>query len=150
MIEIRLLGEDDGGLLDRSADGVFDGPVVGRWRDEFLADPRHHLAVAVDESLVVGMASAVHYVHPDKPPELWINEIGVAPNHRRRGIGRQLVRCLLAHARVLGCSEAWVLTDRENVPARALFSAVGGAESDSPVSFEFGLCRPEGDDSNRD
>jgi hypothetical protein len=34
---------------------------------------------------VVGFASAVHYVHPDKAPELWINEVGVAePGDRIR------------------------------------------------------------------
>ena len=62
------------------------------WTAEFLADSRHHLAVAVDEGRVVGMASAVHYVHPDKPPELWINEVGVAPTHRGLGIGRAPAR----------------------------------------------------------
>ena len=31
----------------------------------------------MDEEQIVGFASAVHYVHPDKPPELWINEMGV-------------------------------------------------------------------------
>jgi len=41
-------------------------------------DPRHHLVVAV-EHVVVGFCSAVDYIQPDKPPELWINEVGVAP-----------------------------------------------------------------------
>ena len=53
-----------------------------------VADPRHHLVVACAGSTVVGMATALHYVHPDKPPELWINEVGVAPPYRRRALAR--------------------------------------------------------------
>jgi hypothetical protein len=49
---------------------------------QFLSDPRHHLAVAIDEGWVVGMASAVHYVHPDKAPQLFINEVAVTPPYQ--------------------------------------------------------------------
>jgi hypothetical protein len=79
MTAVRLLGPGDAAVLDRVVEGVFDNPIDPLWRAEFFADPRHHLAVAIDGDLVVGMASAVHYVHPDKPPELWVNEVGVAP-----------------------------------------------------------------------
>src|SRR6185503_2317671 len=56
------------------ASHVFDNPIDPRWAAEFLADGRHHLAVAFDGDVVVGMASAVHHLHPDKPPELRIYE----------------------------------------------------------------------------
>jgi hypothetical protein len=82
-IEIRLLQPGDAALLDQVAPDVFDHPVDQRWSVEFFSDPRHHLVVALDEKLVVGFASAVHYVHPDKPPELFINEVGVAPSYQR-------------------------------------------------------------------
>ena len=73
MTAIRLLGPGESAVLDRVADCVFDNPVDPRWAAEFFADPRHHLAVALDGGVVIGMASAVHYVHPDKPPQLWVN-----------------------------------------------------------------------------
>ena len=128
--EIRLLGPDDGVVLDRVADQVFDDAVRHDWAREFLGDPRHHLVVAIDDETVVGFASGVHYVHPDKPPELWINEVGVAPAYHRRGIGRRLLTMLLAHGRSLGCREAWVLTEDDNEPARGLYTAMGGIESE--------------------
>ena len=105
-IIIRVLGPDDTAVLEQVAVDVFDNEVDPRWSAEFLADPRHHLAVALDDGQVVGMASAVHYVHPDKPPELWINEVAVAPSHHHRGIGRQLLDALFARGRTLGCQEA--------------------------------------------
>src|SRR6516165_12429688 len=108
-IEIKVLGPEDAGLLTALAPDVFDDPIdVGRAR-EFLADPRHHLVVAVDDGQVVGFVSAVHYLHPDKPhPELWINEVGVAETHRGRGLETRLLRSLLAVAQGLGCAEACV------------------------------------------
>lgn len=132
-IIIRVLGPDDTAVLEQVAVDVFDNEVDPRWSAEFLADPRHHLAVALDDGQVVGMASAVHYVHPDKPPELWINEVAVAPSHRHRGIGRQLLDALFARGRTLGCQEAWVLTEQNNAAARGLYGAVGGVEAPEPV-----------------
>jgi aminoglycoside 6'-N-acetyltransferase I len=141
-IDIRLLGPNDRAVLSRVADDVFDGPVVERWTRECLTDARHHLVVALDDDVVVGMASAVHYVHPDKAPQLWINEVGVAPTHRRRGIGRRLLDALLAHGRTLGCTEAWLGTEEDNVPARGLYESAG-SEAERFVLYAFPLA-PDG------
>ena len=82
--------------------------------------------MAIDGGELVGFASAVHYVHPDKPVQLWINEVGVAERWRRRGVGRRLVEALLAHARTLGCEEVWVATEHDNVAAQQLYASTGG------------------------
>jgi GNAT superfamily N-acetyltransferase len=100
---IRLLGPGDASLLDRVAPEVFDNPIDPRRTAEFLVDGRHHLAVAFDGDVVVGMASAVHHVHPDKPPELWIYEVGVAPPYRGQGVGRRLLQALFERGREPGC-----------------------------------------------
>jgi ribosomal protein S18 acetylase RimI-like enzyme len=140
---VRVLGSAEGALLGNVVTGVFDNPIDPRWSAEFFADPRHHLAVAVDDETtqVVGMASGVHYVHPDKPPELWINEVGVAPAYQGRGIGRRVVAALLDHARSLGCSEAWLLTSDDNTAARRMYAAAGGVEDEERqvmVAFRLG------------
>jgi aminoglycoside 6'-N-acetyltransferase I len=88
----------------------------------------------------VGFASGVHYVHPDKPAELWINEVGVAPSHLRRGLAQALLRLLFDVGRSLGCSQAWVLTDRENTAAMRLYASVGGnCGEHEHLMFEFEL-----------
>jgi aminoglycoside 6'-N-acetyltransferase I len=139
-IEIRLLRAGDLAVLDKVVDGVFDGPVQERLAREFLADARHHLAVAIERGVVVGMASAVDYVHPDKEAQLWINEIGVAPTHQRRGIGRLLLDTLLEHGRALGCTEAWLGTEKDNVAARRLYESAGG-KAEPFVLYSFALER---------
>jgi aminoglycoside 6'-N-acetyltransferase I len=137
-VEIRLLGTGDVTALGRVAPDVFDGPVDERWSAEFAADARHHLAIALDGGCVVGMASAVHYVHPDKGPDLWVNEVAVAATHQGQGVGRRLLDALLEHGRTLGCREAWVLTDETNAVARRLYSHVGGVES-TAIMYTFPL-----------
>jgi len=144
-IEIRVLRRDEGTILENVAPDVFDDPVIQQVAEQFLGDPRHHLAVAIDGKLVVGLASGVHYLHPDKPqPEFWINEVGVAPAHQAQGLGKALMRSLLAVAQSLGCAEAWVLTERNNTPALRLYKAIGGAQApDETVMFTFRLDRTQ-------
>ena len=98
-VQIQVLGVGDEAVLADVAPDVFDHPVQPGLVAEFLADPRHHLAVAREAGRIVGFASAVHYVHPDKPPELWVNEVGVAETHQRRGLATGLLRALFAAAR---------------------------------------------------
>lgn len=145
-VDIRVLAPHEGALLARVAADVFDGPIEEQWATEFLADARHHIAIALDDGLVVGMATGVHYVHPDKPAELWINEVGVAPTHEGRGIGRRMLGALLDHAAALGCTEAWVLTEQSNVAARRMYMGAGGLEvTERPVMFTFALEPADGD-----
>lgn len=150
---IRLLGPADAALVCDFSPDVFDGPPVPALTAAFLSDPRHHLVAAINGGQIVGFVSAVHYGHPDKPDELWINEVGVATTHQRRGLGRQLMQAMLDHGRSLGCRNAWVLTEQSNTPARRLYAETGGVEAPVPiVLFEFPLadpppiqpCHPEG------
>lgn len=143
-IEIRVLGSTEYAVLENVAPDVFDNPIDPRYCTEFLADPRHHIVVALASGRVIGMASAVHYVHPDKAPELWINEVGVAHSYRGQGIGKRLLRALLDYGFELGCTEAWVLTEQKNVAAKRLYVSIGGKEEvDEIAYFSFTLEKGE-------
>ncbi|HVH11797.1 MAG TPA: GNAT family N-acetyltransferase [Longimicrobium sp.] len=134
-----MLAADEAAVLDRVAPDVFDHAVDPRWCAEFFADPRHHLAVAMDGAEVVGFASGVHYVHPDKPPELFVNEVGVAATHQGWGLACRLMRTLLDHGRSLGCVQAWVGTDRDNAAANRLYASAGGVP-EAFVLYAFDLA----------
>ncbi len=141
MLEIRVLRPGDESVLGHVALDVFDELIDLQLAREFLRDEHHHLVVALETDLVIGFASGVTYLHPDKPLELWINEVGVAPTHQRRGVGRDLVNALLDLGRTLGCQAAWVLTERSNTSARRLYAAAGGLESTEDTilyAFELG------------
>jgi len=140
MIDIRVLSSADLAILMNVAEDVFDNPINESYAREFLDDPRHHMVVAILEGVVIGFVSAVHYIHPDKPRELWINEVGVAPAHHGKGIGKAIMKELLKLGNEIGCVNAWVLTDRSNAAGNGLYKSVGGlaAEGDT-VMYEFGL-----------
>ncbi len=141
-IEIELLTSGSGHRLSRVAADVFDDALRPEMVEEFLNDPRHHIVVATAGDTVIGFASAVHYVHPDKAPELWVNEVGVAPVFQRRGIASKMLAVLLDHGRQLGCVSAWVLTENDNVAALTLYERTGGRRLEpDPVLLEFTLNR---------
>jgi ribosomal protein S18 acetylase RimI-like enzyme len=139
-IVIKILHAGDEEVLANVAEDVFDEAVDPGAAARFLADPRHHVAVALEGGKVVGFATGMHYFHPDKPvPELFVDEVGVAPSHQGRGLGKAVVTALLQHGRELGCGAAWVLTDRENTAAMRLYAACGGKAPSDHVMFSFDL-----------
>ncbi len=109
-IRVRFATLADRDLL-LTAEDLFDDPPQREWLDAFLQDPRHHLAIAVDQTECIGFLSAVDYVHPDKPPQMWINELGVIDSRRREGVATALIDAAKNKAKSLNCSELWVLAD---------------------------------------
>ena len=139
-VEVRLLTASDLAVLERVEADVFDHPIQPALAERFLSTPGNLLAVATDSGTVVGMASAIAYVHPDKPLQLFINEVGVSARVRGRGIGKRLMRALLEQGRALGCTEAWVATETGNAPARALYDSLAGTEdADHAVVYTWKL-----------
>ena len=136
MIDVKILKVGEDYILQNVAQEVFDNPIKPEQTAAFLKDPLHHLAVALDGDLVVGMASAVKYFHPDKEPCLWINEVGVAPNYRKQGIAKSLIHALLKTGRECGCDGAWVLTEKSNPIAMQLYASTGAVGVDQ-VMFSY-------------
>lgn len=148
MVNIRILASSECSVLENVASDVFDSPPKPHLVSEFLQDPRHHLAVAITErQLVVGMASGVHYVHPDKEPQMFINEVGVSSAYQGQGIGKQLLAALLQRASELGCTEAWTATEPDNSRAQSLYARLGAVKDETPfVMFTFPVSRPDASD----
>jgi ribosomal protein S18 acetylase RimI-like enzyme len=147
-IEIKVLQSGDESVLMNVADDVFDNPIDAKLTKEFLEDRRHHIAVAIDDGVVVGFASAIDYIHPDKPPELYINEVGLAPTHQRRGLGKAVLKALFEVGRAHNCRVAWTVTDRSNTAAVALYTSVGGTEgaddegpNNATIGYSFALLK---------
>jgi GNAT superfamily N-acetyltransferase len=133
MIEVRLLAAGDAGLVEAAPPDLFDDPVDAAATRRFLADPRHAMAAAIEDGVLVGFASAVRYAHPDKAREqFWVNEVAVLESHRRQGLGKAMMAALEAEARRAGCFEMWVGTEVSNAAARSLYAASGGVEDAEP------------------
>ncbi len=138
--EIRMAGLDDLEFICAVDSDIFDFPVERDWAREFLQDPRHHLAIAVVDGRIIGMASGIHYLHPDKASQLFITEAGVDVCFQGRGVGRKLIRKLCEHGAQIGCTGAWVATENTNEAARKCYTAAGGRESnDLCILYEYPL-----------
>jgi ribosomal protein S18 acetylase RimI-like enzyme len=125
-VEIRRVGPADAALFERVAEAVFDEPVDPSRLTAYLAAPGHLMLVALHDGVVVAQLAAVIHRHPDKPTELYIDEVGVAPTMHRQGIARAMLREMLALGKALRCEESWVGTEPDNVPARGLYESFGG------------------------
>ncbi|UED85632.1 GNAT family N-acetyltransferase [Streptomyces profundus] len=112
-----------------SAGPLYDERPRPAWAERFLASPGHHLLLAYAEGAEgpVGMVTGVEMTHPDKGTEMFLHELGVAPSHRRRGVGRGLVEALAELARERGCHGMWVAVDTDNEPALATYRSAGGS-----------------------
>lgn len=124
-LEIRKLTIGDDAVLSQVAGDVFDEPIDPARLKDYLADPSHHMFVAIADGLAVGQCAAVVHRHPDKVTELYIDEVGVAPAFQRQGIARKMLEAMFALGRELGCGEAWVGTENDNTPARRLYEERG-------------------------
>lgn len=127
-------------LLNNVNQNVFDNKVQPDYLRGFLANPANILAVATINDQVVGMASGIAYYHPDKPLQLFVNEVSVADEYLRRGIAKKLLAVLLERGKAMGCDLAWVATEVDNAPACALYKSFGFKEDEQKaVVFSHAL-----------
>jgi ribosomal protein S18 acetylase RimI-like enzyme len=139
MLKTRRLTSGDLGLLDNIAADVFDGQIDRVRMAAYLDAPGHMLIVAVIEQQVVGQVAACLHQHVDQAPALYIDNLGVAPAFQRRGIARRLVDEMLDWGASSGCRQAWLVTEPDNVAARALYTA-RGARAEPIVMFSYELA----------
>ncbi|WP_421787308.1 GNAT family N-acetyltransferase [Hyphobacterium sp.] len=137
---IHPLHPGDEAHLTPITDGVFDNLIDADASRDYLANPDNHLIVARDGESIVGFVSATRQIHPDKPAgELFIQEIGVAPTHRRQGIATALMRALFEEARAGGCTLAWLAVDPDDAAALAFYKSLGGKAPEKQLHVDFDL-----------
>jgi ribosomal protein S18 acetylase RimI-like enzyme len=118
---------------------LYDGPPRRDAVERFVGDPTHHLLLAYDGERPVGFVSGVEMTHPDKGTEMFLYELAVDEDRRRRGVGRALVEALTELARARGCYDVWVLTEEENEAAVATYRRAGGSAPSTHIMIEFPL-----------
>ena len=127
-MRIARITAQDLDLLLAVSPGLFDHPIRPDQARAFLDNPLNHLFLAFDGDLAVGMVSATVLLHPDKPPALFINEVGTRESHRRRGIATALMAAMLEHGRAIGCQGIWLGTEPDNTAALGLYRKLRASE----------------------
>ena len=92
-----------------------------------LADPKKGtIFVARDGRQVVAMASLLYTVSTAEGGKAALFEdLVVAPEHRKRGIGQALLKHVVAEARKEGVLRITLLTDMQNERAQAMYRRAG-------------------------
>jgi GNAT superfamily N-acetyltransferase len=126
------------------AAALFDDPIDIGATGAFLADERHHLLIGYIGGQPAGFATAVELLHPDKPqPEMFLYELGVAEEYRRRGVATALMQRLVELCHERNCGEMFVLTDERNAAGAATYAKAGGKPEAAGVMFTWDWRREE-------
>ncbi|MAK81558.1 N-acetyltransferase [Phenylobacterium sp.] len=123
-IVIHGVTAENADLLAKVADDVFDEDITPDRLGPFLAAAGHVMFVAVEADLVVGQIRGMVHVQPDRASDLYIDNLGVAPSHKRRGIGRQLIAALVRWGEAQGCTYAWLATESDNDEAISFYESL--------------------------
>lgn len=138
-ITVRRMQPGDEAAFASIAPDVFDEPIHPERLAAYLREPGHIMVLAFEGDLVVGQCAGVLHKHPDKTTELYVDEVGTASTHRRLGIARLMMDELFAWGRELGCVEAWLGTETDNEPAKALYRGYRPTEDETIQYFLFDL-----------
>ena len=133
---LHRLAPTNAALLEQVAEDVFDDDIDPEQVAAYLAEPGHLMVVATVDGQVVGQCQAVVHRHVDKPTELYIDNLGVAPAFKRQGIARRMVDETLAWGGEFGCRTTWVLTEPDNAEGRGFYEA-GGAAGAAAIMYEY-------------
>lgn len=113
-----------------AAGHLFDDAPTPDATAHTLAASGHHLLIAWDGEAPAGFVTGVEITHPDKGTEMLVYELGVDDAWRRRGVARALLDALDDLARARGCRGGWVLTEPDNLPARATYASRAAPDHD--------------------
>lgn len=139
-IEIIHLSESNMDILNNYDEDIFDEKVDLHRVAAMLKEQSHILLLAVKEGVVIGQVLAAIHRHPDKPTELYIDDLGVSEKYLRRGIATLLVEKLFDIGSERGCEEVWVATEPENEPAIKFYESLNLKMRQAAV-FEGRLSR---------
>jgi ribosomal protein S18 acetylase RimI-like enzyme len=123
-VTVRKLGPGDEHVLERLAEQAPPARAA-----ELLADERTILLAAFEdqEPEPIGFVLAYELLRRHgEPSQLFVYEVDVAPEARRRGVARELLRELRRIARTRGIRRGFVLTNEANEAAMELYRSLGG------------------------
>ncbi len=125
-------------LLDRHGIAAPAGLEAALARDGFGPRPRFEALLAERAGAAVGMALYYPAWRPSlAAPGLVMEDLYVAPEARRGGVGRALFAALAARARARGCAYVEWTVEAGNETARAFYEATGARPRAGKVSYQI-------------
>lgn len=93
-----------------------------------------------DSKIFLGMASGRIEIKPyGKELWLYVDEVDVCVNQRKKGAGKAIMEKLLAIADEADCEEVWLGTEVDNDPANALYRSLDPDDVGEVVGYTYEL-----------
>jgi len=101
---------------------------------QFLSNPMNWIFVCIQDNRILGLVRGYELsdIH-NLGNKLYISAVGVGPQYRREGIGTSIFTKLKETCKLLGIRKIFLITEKSNVAANALYKKVGGI---SNVNFK--------------
>ncbi len=133
-MEIKKVAKSDrsiiNDLLVNHIANLENSPITISHLEKLLKDDRSYLFAAIIDNIVVGYTLAYRFPSLYAVENLaYLYDIEVLPKHRKKGIGRQLIKALITHLKNDEVNELWLGTAVDNISAQSLFTATGGFKS---------------------
>lgn len=137
-VSIQKITETNRWLLQNVAHDVFDYEIDEARLTQYLKQTNHVMYVAIVDGVVVGQARGLLQFHSDMNLELYVDNLGVASERRRKGIATRLISALKALADEKFCRSVFVMTESDNNLAKDFYNSFGREEQKAAL-FELDL-----------
>lgn len=135
MIAIRGIQKSDYDFIVSVLDRWWGGPSRELAHPMFYWELGDRALIAEEDGAVVGFLLGFHAAgsRASGPPRTaYVHMVGIHPDHRRRGVGKDLYEEFLTHARAGGCERVKAITNVGNEGSVAFHRALGFSVVDEP------------------
>ncbi|HSX41486.1 MAG TPA: GNAT family N-acetyltransferase [Candidatus Saccharimonadales bacterium] len=142
-LSIRRLAKSDAGLArvaeELNSKDWYEGvqDFTADSLKKFLSDPDNFYIAAEVEGKVVGGLHGYVLLHPDGRKLVYIDEVDTIKGHRRQGVATAMMQEAFELSKERGASEAWLGTEHDNEPAKALYQKLGPSEIDEGPIYTY-------------
>lgn len=106
---------------------------------EFVSDKNNIMAIAYWDNQFAGLAfgTILTKAYDDNFKWLYVDEVDVTTNHRRKGVGKALMQKMLTIKEERECQELWLATEADNIPAQKLYESLSPKEIEDVKGYLF-------------
>lgn len=127
---IRGITKQDFDYIVSVLDRWWGGPSSERAHPVFFYELGEKALIAEDDGEVVGFL--LGFLAPKDPPVAYVHLVGIHPDHRRRGVGKQLYEEFTARAKEAGARSVLAITMVGNEGSIRFHEALGFHVEEQP------------------
>jgi ribosomal protein S18 acetylase RimI-like enzyme len=120
-----MISDANIGLLATVAPDVFDCAVDLARARACVGSPDYAMIAAIADGRVIGQIRGFLQRQPDDEPWLYIDNLGVNDDWKRRGVATALLAVLTRWGKDKGASLVWLGSEPDNHEASGFYSALG-------------------------